>query len=53
MTEQFLYTCLDTMETPTEVDTEKGSARVLGLTPKLMAIYGVTKEREAPGSSKA
>lgn len=35
---QFLYTCLGTMELPTRVDTEKGSAKVLGLTPKLTAI---------------
>lgn len=37
----------------TGVDTEKGSARVSRLTPKVTAICGVTKEREAPGSSKA
>ena len=53
MTGQLLYTYLATIETPTGVDTKKGSTRVSRLTLKLMAIYRVTKERGASGSSKA
>ena len=37
----------------TGVETEKGSAKILGLIPKLPAMYGVTKDKDAPGSSKA
>ena len=41
------------MVLPTEVETEKGSARTLGLILKFPAMYGVTKYKDTPGSSKA
>jgi len=50
---QILYTRVAITGSPTELETEKGSERVSGLTPKFTVIYGVKKERVAPGSNKS
>lgn len=52
VTEKFLYTYLAKMEMPTGIDTEKGSAIVSRMTPKLTAIHGLQKKEKPQGLVK-
>lgn len=49
--QQFLYTPIVIIGSPTRVGTKKGSKKVSGVTQKFTPIEGVTKESIAPGSN--
>ena len=53
MTRQFLYSRLAITESPTKVETEKGSERVSRLTPKFTVIRRVAKVRVSPRFNNA
>ena len=50
-TGQYMYTRLAITGSLNEVETDKSSKRFFGLTPKFIAIYGVTKEKLVRGSN--
>lgn len=53
VTGKFMYTRVAIIGSPTGVESEKRSERFSRLTLNFTAIYGVSKERIAPGSNKA